>query len=315
MKFACLQGINPKLPGIYRIVNTLDGKYYIGGTQAKAGLKGRFSRHLYELKNNKHGNSYLQNAFNQYGVENFQFIGFINAEKEKILNLEQYFLDIFKPYQRDIGYNLCRSAINLKYIRRERIIDNNQTKIKSFPPRYLLNPNNEIIEITNLADFCRKNNLKESSFESLLHGRVKFCLGWRCYEGVIPETKLFIKKNKISYDIVNKNGLRFIGDDYRKICKEFNLNKNAIYKLATKRINYYEGWQRYDSYLNGEKPKFGRKQMNYDVVSPEGVRYQGKNARKFCKEKEISLNTINNLKAGKCKTCNGWKLYKGEFCG
>lgn len=34
MKFTFLEGVDPKLPGIYKILNKLDGKYYLGWKRA-----------------------------------------------------------------------------------------------------------------------------------------------------------------------------------------------------------------------------------------------------------------------------------------
>ncbi len=55
-------------------------------------------RHKYQLKNNKHNNTYLQNLYNKYGSEAlcFEIIDYIN----KVSNLipkEQYFINLFKP--------------------------------------------------------------------------------------------------------------------------------------------------------------------------------------------------------------------------
>lgn len=55
---------------IYAIINQLNGKAYIGQTRNKIA---RWSKHRKTLERGEHHNSYLQNAYNKYGKENFQY--------------------------------------------------------------------------------------------------------------------------------------------------------------------------------------------------------------------------------------------------
>jgi len=57
--------------GIYFIVNKINGKKYIGSTK---NFNGRFSKHRMDLRNNRHHSILLQNAWNKYGQDNFDFI-------------------------------------------------------------------------------------------------------------------------------------------------------------------------------------------------------------------------------------------------
>ena len=55
---------------IYRIRNLVDGKVYIG--QA-VNFEKRKSRHLWELRSNRHKNEHLQRAWLAHGEQNFVF--------------------------------------------------------------------------------------------------------------------------------------------------------------------------------------------------------------------------------------------------
>jgi group I intron endonuclease len=77
---------------IYEIRNIINGKRYIGCSKD---VTVRFTKHQSRLKNNKHVNSYLQNAYNKYGKSNFEYniLFKLNSEsdmykKEKELILE-----------------------------------------------------------------------------------------------------------------------------------------------------------------------------------------------------------------------------------
>lgn len=73
---------------VYQIKNILNNKSYIGSS---ANYSRRFNEHKSRLRNNKHANQHLQNAWNKYGEENFVFnvIKMFDAEKE--MNLFEAF--------------------------------------------------------------------------------------------------------------------------------------------------------------------------------------------------------------------------------
>lgn len=94
--------------GIYVIENTVNGLIYVGSSRQ---LRIRKQQHFNELTNNKHGNPYLQNAFNLYKRENFKFrvLEYV-TNVETIFVREQYYIDLYKSYDRTKGYNISRNA-------------------------------------------------------------------------------------------------------------------------------------------------------------------------------------------------------------
>ncbi len=91
--------------GVYKICNIITNKIYIGSAVA---IKSRILKHFWELKNNKHCNKYLQHSFNKYGEENFKFEVIEYCEKEKLIEREQYYMDLYKACE--LGYNLSPTA-------------------------------------------------------------------------------------------------------------------------------------------------------------------------------------------------------------
>lgn len=94
--------------GIYKIQCKINNKVYIGYS---SNIKKRFYLHKFKLKNNKHENSYLQNAWNKYSEDAFSFI----IIEECLLNLcierEDYYVKKHKSYFRKFGYNLAITGI------------------------------------------------------------------------------------------------------------------------------------------------------------------------------------------------------------
>lgn len=90
---------------IYSIVNKINGKKYIGSAFI---FNRRKNKHLSELRRGIHHSSILQNAWNKYGEENFEFQILEEIDEKKILiEREQWWLD-----NSEREYNICPIAGN-----------------------------------------------------------------------------------------------------------------------------------------------------------------------------------------------------------
>ena len=93
-----------KLCGIYSISFIDKDKIYIGSSND---ICRRGAEHLNFLKQNKHCNNKLQNAFNKYGIENFKFEILDTIEyttHKELIKLEQEYLDIFVKASTDLSF-------------------------------------------------------------------------------------------------------------------------------------------------------------------------------------------------------------------
>jgi len=76
------------ISGIYKIVNTKNGKFYLGSSK---NIKRRWHRHKSALKHNKHHFTYLQRSWNKHGGSSFTFEiikEMPNATEPELLNEE-----------------------------------------------------------------------------------------------------------------------------------------------------------------------------------------------------------------------------------
>lgn len=81
--------------GIYKIINVVTNKVYIGSA---INLYKRKNQHFRQLRRGKHPNKLIQNSFNKYGEINFVFDIVEWVEDTNMLIVkEQYYLDLFKP--------------------------------------------------------------------------------------------------------------------------------------------------------------------------------------------------------------------------
>ena len=96
--------------GVYKITNTVNGKFYIGSSK---NIDKRWSEHIRELNKNSHANIYLQNAWNEYGEDKFKFEIIEECDEDIRLKKEQEYLETLMPFNRvGNGYNIQETVSN-----------------------------------------------------------------------------------------------------------------------------------------------------------------------------------------------------------
>lgn len=98
--------------GIYKIINKVNGKYYVGRS---CNITKRWREHKNKLRNNKHCNQHLQSAWNLYGEHSFEFVLVeeLNNNKQTLIKAEEKYISIFLENRKngnDNCYNLSISA-------------------------------------------------------------------------------------------------------------------------------------------------------------------------------------------------------------
>ena len=89
---------------IYQIKNLINNKIYIGSTND---YKIRWKVHISQLNSKTHCNQYLQNAWNKYGEENFDFSILEEIELSEQFQKEQEWINKLNPFGKN-GYNIER---------------------------------------------------------------------------------------------------------------------------------------------------------------------------------------------------------------
>jgi len=95
--------------GIYCIENLTTNKKYIG--QSK-NISYRIKQHLYELRNNKHYNSYLQKAWNKYGEDNFNIYVVEYCSIQDLDEKERFYITQYNTTDNQYGYNMTYGGQN-----------------------------------------------------------------------------------------------------------------------------------------------------------------------------------------------------------
>lgn len=186
--------------GIYRIINTIDFKIYIGSA---VWFNQRWRVHKSDLNLNKHGSIRLQRAWNKYGCDTFKFEILERVfDESKLIEREQFWLDRLNSYIPELGYNILQTAgsrLGFKHTEEFKIKRSEQYKGRKLPEE-------QIIKIANanrgqkrnpeqLARMsqAQKNNLSIRRPDRWPHG-----YGCKCEpcKTTMREYKRNIRKNK-----------------------------------------------------------------------------------------------------------------------
>lgn len=92
--------------GLYKIINEVNGNWYIGSTIM--GFGKRINRHRGLLRKGKHPNPHLQSAYNKYGESNFSVEIIMISSKKSLLKEEQKILD--EHYGKPYCYNISKDS-------------------------------------------------------------------------------------------------------------------------------------------------------------------------------------------------------------
>lgn len=100
--------------GIYKITNSLNGKYYFGSS---VDIEKRWAQHRASLNKAIHHSQALQRAWNKYGEKSFEFSILKELPKNKgiLLFFEQHYLDLYFGSNCYNIYKIAGSPLGFKH--------------------------------------------------------------------------------------------------------------------------------------------------------------------------------------------------------
>lgn len=104
----CINRINCKsISGIYLIFCAANNKIYIGSS---INIKSRIKRHMMFLRQGKHFNSHLQNAYDKYGEYSFFLNILENCNESDLYIREEFWIKFLNSCDKNIGFNKKNSG-------------------------------------------------------------------------------------------------------------------------------------------------------------------------------------------------------------
>ena len=87
---------------IYAITNIINNKIYVGQTRD---IERRFRHHKLYLKNGKHPNEQLQEDYNEYGEDCFEYTILCECDLKLLDEMEEYYIRKLMSHDKNTGYN------------------------------------------------------------------------------------------------------------------------------------------------------------------------------------------------------------------
>ena len=145
-----------KICGIYKIINTITGDFYIGSSK---NVKRRWADHKCPSRWNKCPNNPMYLDMQKYGLDKFVFEIIAEIEEEKLKEAEQQFIQTLKPSYNNRNANGCDIERIKKSRRKSHKEYNNQ----------LCNYNGETITLCALSARFRSQGISNPTAEAKKH--------------------------------------------------------------------------------------------------------------------------------------------------
>lgn len=204
------------IPSIYAIVNTLNGKRYIGSA---VNPSKRYQVHLCLLQRGSHYNAHLQNSWSKYGKDSFCFhIVEAVGNPSFLIPQEQAWMDFYTSYDPKLGYNLCPTAgSNLGRTFSEEARRNNSQAQKGKV----------------LSKECRRKiSLALTGQNHPNYGKTRSK----------ATCKKISKTLARKWEVINPKGISQIVENLDRFCKDNELTSTCMYRVASGKQSHHKGW-------------------------------------------------------------------------
>ena len=301
--------------GVYRIVNTIDNKVYIGSSKS---LSRRLAAHIRRLEAGNHHSPHLQRAWSKHGRDAFLFEKIEDAPPKELVEREQYWIDQYQSFDKNRGYNVsptaysslgrkdspevaARKAAHLSTVRNN---DNPITRQKirealtgrKRPPHV-----GEAVRRAKLGKPGRKLSDAEKAARS---ARLKeeWARGDR-----MGKTRLWI--------VEAPNGDRFEVSNIKRLCAERGIgNASGFSNVRVGRLRSLKGWRAWHAdepepifVSRGPRSNSGRKPLARRLIDPAGKAIEASDLRAFCQENNLSYGAMCSVAAGRQYEHRGWR--------
>lgn len=249
--------------GIYKIINVLDSKIYVGYA---TNFRKRKAAHLSDLRKNKHKNIHLQRAFNRDGEVNFKIELIEECLKDELIQKEDFWCKKLNTHNDKFGYNLLGTG-------EKGLIGHSKETCEKISKSKLGKKLSE--------EHCKNIGLAKLgvTYSQEIKDKVKKAVHENCKKGNIK-----LNENQVLeiVDLINK------GVKTSKIAEQFNVTRHTI-------TNIKKGHQ-WD-FIEKPEIKVGKSRLTFEQINE--VRYKANNGimyKEISLEYNISFSMISKIK-------------------
>jgi group I intron endonuclease len=301
--------------GVYYFKNKINNKCYIGSS---SNLRNRKNTHLCDLKNNRHHSVKFQRAYNQYGIDNFEYGIIEYCTPDFLQQAETEWLKYFDSYNN--GYN-STDEVGAPW-RGKRQPEEIKKRQKCIPVK-LISPEGDVVEDYSVNNFSKQRNLATWCISKVLKGEYQQYKGWRKHSKELEGVKFNFNKyrqqlglnSKIckKYKIIDPKGNLITGKNILNLCRKNNLDAGAILLVLKGIKKHHQGWRIYNktnfkipfnwlgSYYRFQKQTFSFKHIN-NIVEKDIM------LDDFCNKYFLKRGTVIALINKRLKTHKGWSV-------
>lgn len=189
---------------IYEIRNIISGNRYIGCSKD---VKSRFSKHKSRLRNNNHVNNYLQNAYNKYEEDNFQYNILLKLDSEH----EMYKKEKEIISECDGLYNLAEGGLGGDTFTNRTEEDKNKTREKISKKSKISNKKNKSLHSFNTTELWKCEEYREKVLKGVRENAKKSDYRKKVSDGVKKALQDPNLREKWSEVKKGKNNGRWLG--------------------------------------------------------------------------------------------------------
>ena len=308
--------VMPRTTGIYRILNVVNGKAYIGSagsTRRYGGFNARWHMHMSDLRRGRHHSKHLQKAFLKYGPSALLFQILELVASDKCTDREIAWIAYQKTRCRDFGYNMadvCELPVRIIRDASVRLkISNAKTgiprspetirKLKEFAKTkwkpVVMEKEGQLYYADSQREFAERHGLNEGNLGKVMRGSSAYISGFTCPAHVGKFSQGFYAN--CSYRLRSPDGVIYAGDNLQAFCETQGVRASYLFTVVSKKARQHAGWTLPESPL----PEFR-------LISPSGELLTTKHLFPFSRSHSLDPKNMWALTRGKCKSHKGWRL-------
>jgi len=297
--------------GIYCIVNSQNGKRYIGQTYS---LKYRWNRHRFDLSHGYHSNNHLQSAWDKYGEQSFKFVILERCNISQLDEREIYWIDFYDS--KETGYNQADGGLGCRGYKHTKEEIEKMRQIQHPKPVLQFDADGIFIARWESASLAAKTLGKYSM-------AIKNCCERKNYVKSVGNYIWIYEEDK---DIVDMN-YYLIKDEFTGIAVlQYDLNMNlvktwgSIYQINNSEFSsttVYKACQRdnatYKNYIWRFKDTYNKEQFDQDILNAST--YTEIRSIHRVAQYSLDMNLISEYSSvAEAHRCNGFDKSRISAC-